>query len=57
MLSRQVECPFCRKKRRLFDLLGNNNKANIEIKCKQCGSKLRISINGDDIKIQGVETA
>ena len=50
--SRKVECPFCQKQRRLFNVVGEDDKASIEIKCKQCGHTLNVEINGNSIVVR-----
>ena len=56
-MSRKVECPFCRKQRRLFNVVGNDDKACIEIKCRQCGRILSVQIDGECITVRGIEIA
>ena len=56
-MSRKVECPYCRKQRRLFNVVGSDDKACIEIKCKQCGRVLSVLIEGESITVRGIETA
>jgi len=52
--SRKVECPFCRKQRRLFNVVGDNGKVSIEIKCRQCGRILSVIIDGEEIRVTGI---
>ena len=54
-MSKRVECPYCRKQRRLFNVVGNEGRVSIEIKCRQCGHVLNVQINGDKILVKGIE--
>lgn len=54
-MSKRVECPFCRKQRRLFNVVGDEGRVSIEIKCKQCGHILNVTINNDKILVRGVK--
>ena len=54
-MSKRVECPYCRKQRRLFNVVGDEGRVSIEIKCRQCGHVLNVQINGDKILVKGIE--
>jgi ribosomal protein S27E len=45
----KVKCPVCHNKR-LFDVI-NACRAEIEIKCHKCGSKIHISFESNKINV------